>query len=71
MIYVIFEIANLDTVNFNEVLENNADTLRLSIDGTKTVLKFNGNTPDFLVGLQQYNHKEILAIMQTPEWNNR
>tara|TARA_Y100001937_G_scaffold128356_1_gene204185 strand:- start:3126 stop:3341 length:216 start_codon:yes stop_codon:yes gene_type:complete len=71
MIYVIFEIANLDTVNFNEVLENNADTLRLSIDGTKTVLKFNGNTPDFLVGLQQYNHQEILAIMQTPEWNNR
>ena len=71
MKYVIFEIANLDTVNFNEVLENNADTLRLSIDGTKTVLKFNGNTPDFLVGLQQYNHQEILAIMQTPEWNNR
>ena len=71
MKYVIFKISNLDTVNFNEVLENNADTLRLSIDGTKTVLKFNGNTPDFLVGLQQYNHKEILAIMQTPEWNNR
>mgnify|MGYP003116222165 FL=1 len=71
MKYVIFKISNLDTVNFNEVLENNADTLRLSIDGTKTVLKFNGNTPDFLVGLQQYNHQEILAIMQTPEWNNR
>lgn len=71
MKYVIFEISNLDTVNFNEVLENNADTLRLSIDGTKTVLKFNGKTPDFLVGLQQYNHKEILAIMQTSEWSNR
>tara|TARA_R100000655_G_scaffold56952_5_gene95229 strand:- start:9762 stop:9977 length:216 start_codon:yes stop_codon:yes gene_type:complete len=71
MIYVIFEIANLDTVNFNEVLENNADTLRLSIDGTKTVLKFDGKTPDFLVGLQQYNHQEILAIMHTPEWINR
>ena len=71
MKYVIFEIANLDTVNFNEVLENNADTLRLSIDGTKTVLKFNGKTPDFLVGLQQYNHQEILAIMQTSEWSNR
>ena len=71
MIYVIFEIANLDTVNFNEVLENNAYTLRLSIDGTKTGLKFNGKTPDFLVGLQQYNHSEILEIMATPEWTKQ
>ena len=34
----------------------------------KTVLKFVGNPPSFLVGLKQYNHTEILAIMHTPEW---
>ena len=44
--------------------------LRYSVDGNKTVLKFIGETPTFLVGLQQYNHSEILAIMATPEWYN-
>jgi len=71
MKYVIYQMANIDDVNFSEVLETNAETIRLSIDKTKTVLKFDGNVPDFLVGLQTYDHTEILAIMQTPEWKNR
>tara|TARA_R110002020_G_scaffold9161_2_gene36432 strand:+ start:1243 stop:1440 length:198 start_codon:yes stop_codon:yes gene_type:complete len=61
------DVANID---FSQVEETGQDTLRLSTDGTKTVLKFTGDTPDFLEGLQQYNHSEILAIMQTPEWTN-
>jgi len=63
-------MTNVAGINFAEVVENSQDTLRLSIDGTKTVLKFVGETPSFLVGLQQYNHSEILAIMQTAEWTN-
>lgn len=70
MIYVIYNMTNVAGINFAEVVENSQDTLRLSIDGTKTVLKFVGETPSFLVGLQQYNHSEILAIMQTAEWTN-
>ena len=53
---------------FSQVKETSEETLRLSINKTKTVLKFTGDTPGFLVGLQQYNHLEILAIMETPEW---
>jgi len=56
-------------INFSEVMQTSEDTLRISIDGTKTVLKFVGKTPTFLVGLTQYNHSEILAIMHTPEWS--
>ena len=70
MIYVIYNIADVSTIDFSQVEETSQDTLRLSIDGTKTVLKFVGETPSFLVGLQQYNHSEILAIMSTPEWEN-
>ena len=68
MIYVIYNIADVSNIDFSLVEETSKDTLRLSIDGTLTVLKFKGETPNFLVGLQQYNHSEILAIMQTPEW---
>ena len=59
------DVSNID---FSQIGETSQDTLRLSIDGTKTVLKFTGETPSFLVGLQQYNHSEILPIMATPEW---
>ena len=68
MIYVIYNMDNVSSIDFSQVSETSKDTLRLSINKTKTVLKFTGDTPSFLVGLQQYNHLEILAIMETPEW---
>jgi len=63
-------MANISKVDFSEVHQTSEATLRLSIDRKKTVLKFTGNTPAFLVGLQQYNHSEILAIMNTLKWTN-
>jgi hypothetical protein len=68
MIYVIFSVANIADVDFSKVIETSQYTLRLSIDGTKTILKFKGETPDFLIGLQQYNKSEIIEILSTPEW---
>ena len=70
MIYVIYNMDDVSSIDFSQVEETSQDTLRLSIDTTKTVLKFIGETPSFLVGLQQYNHSEILAIMHSPEWTN-
>jgi hypothetical protein len=70
MIYVIYNMANISQVDFSEVYQTSEATLRLSIDKNETVLKFSGGTPSFLVGLQQYNHSEILAVMNTPEWTN-
>ena len=71
MIYIIYDMANISKVDFSEVHQTSEATLRLSIDRKKTVLKFTGNTPAFLVGLQQYNHSEILAIMNTLEWTKK
>ena len=68
MIYVIYDMANVATIDFSQVDETSQDTLRLSLDGTKTVLKFIGETPNFLVGLQQYNHQEILVVMKSDKW---
>jgi len=61
------DVSNID---FSQVIETSEDTLRLSIDKTKTVLKFSGETPSFSVGLQQYNHSEILPIMASSDWTN-
>jgi len=64
-------MANISQVDFTQVYQTSEATLRLSVDEKETVLKFTGNTPSFLVGLQQYNHSEILVIMASSEWTKK
>ena len=71
MIYVIYDMANISQVDFTQVHQTSEATLRLSVDEKETVLKFTGNTPSFLVGLQQYNHSEILVIMASSDWTKK
>ncbi len=60
--YVIINSSDVSSVDFSKVAETSADTLRYSLDGTKTFVKFEGDTPAFLDGLTQYTHSEILDI---------
>ena len=46
---------NISDINFSEVMQNSESTLRVSLDGEKTVLKFVGETPSFLLGIEQFN----------------
>lgn len=68
--YVIIEASEVGNVDFDQVLETSADTLRYSVDGTKTFVKFEGDTPSFLIGEPQYTHTEILNILSGPEWSS-
>lgn len=70
--YVIIDTDEVSSVDFSQVLETNADTLRYNVDpaGTKTFVKFEGATPDFLEGKTQYTHSEILNILATSEWTD-
>lgn len=67
-IFVILNTEELNTVDFSQVAEISAETCRRSIDGTKTFVKFEGETPPFLAGKTQYTHSEILAILAGEEW---
>jgi len=67
--YVIINADEIDSVNFSQVDETSADTVRFSVDGSKTFVKFDTDTtPSFLVGKTQYTHSEILTILATDEW---
>jgi len=68
--YVIINAADVEEVNFSEVLETSEDTLRWSVDHTKTFVKFVGETPSFLDGKTEHNYPEIMAVLSTPEWTN-
>jgi hypothetical protein len=39
--YLIIPSSIKEQINFNEVMETSVDTLRLSVDGTKTFVKYN------------------------------
>jgi hypothetical protein len=66
--YVIIDASEVANVDFDQVQETSADTLRYSVDGTKTFVKFEGDTPSFLNGKTKYDHAEILSILSGTEW---
>ena len=68
--YCIIDSSEVSSVNFDQVAETSADTLRYSIDGTQTFVKYEGEQPSFLSGKQEYTHSEILAILATDEWTS-
>ena len=59
------EVANID---FSQVIETSVNTLRYNNDGTKTFVKFEGNTPSFLDGKTQYTNDEMLTELGKSEW---
>ena len=73
--FMIFDVSELDTINFNEVLETSIDTVRKSVDGTKTFVKWDGtiipSSVDSLTTKEgPYTYEEMLNILATPEWTD-
>ena len=66
--YVIIEAADVSGVDFSQVLETSADTLRYNNDETKTFVKYKGSQPSFLNGKTTYTHAEILTELVKEEW---
>jgi hypothetical protein len=71
--YIIFNSSELDKINFSEVLETSVDTVRLSVDGSKTFVKYISNDmPTSVASLTTkegpYQYDEFLTILETPNW---
>ena len=49
-------------------IQSSVDTLRKSVDNTKTILKWDGDTPSCFDGMTTYTHSEILTTLATSEW---
>jgi hypothetical protein len=68
--YCIINSDEVASVDFDQVAETSADTLRYSVDGTKTFVKYEGDQPSFLSGKTEYTYAEILEVLATDEWTN-
>ena len=68
MKYTILNKQELNNVDFTDVLETSANTLRYNNAKTEFLLKFDGNTPQFLDGKTLYDYEGIMQILNSPEW---
>ena len=66
--YVIINTSETGSIDFSQVNETSADTLRYNISGSQTFVKFDGDTPSFLSGKTSYTHSEILTILTGSAW---
>ena len=70
--FAIFSTTEIDKVDFSLVKETSADTLRKSVDESKTFVKWDGEQPEFVSTLTTlegtYTYTEILEILSGAEW---
>jgi hypothetical protein len=70
--FMIFPVSELSKIDFAQVLETTVDTVRVSADGTLTLVKWDGDLPLCLAdvtGTQgPYTYEEIVAILSGTDW---
>ena len=76
--YVIIESKDTGLIDFSRVMQTSPSSMRHSLDGAKTFIKYKGDQPDFIygitkdaIGLPEYSHSEILEILSGPQWTNQ
>ena len=68
--WVIITRDEVGSVDFSKVIESSANTLRYSLDNSKTFVKYEGSQPSFLSGKTELNHSQILTELAGDEWTD-
>ena len=72
--YVVFDLTEVDTIDFSEVLETSADTLRKNLANTQSFVKYEGSMPASVTALttrsQEYTHSEIITLLSGTDWTD-
>lgn len=71
--FMIINSSEIGLLDFSQILETSPETLRLSINGEKTFVKWEGSkVPTSVENLTTkegpYNYQEIISILETLEW---
>lgn len=73
--YLIINTSEISKIDFTQILETSEDTLRLSVNGEKTFIKWIGQAPEFISTFNYsegpYSNEEILSILSSTEWTEQ
>ena len=73
--YAVINLTDIGLIDFSQVGQTSASTVRKSLDDTQFVIKWqDGYTPTFItdssvVPVGTYDHHAILDLMATAEWS--
>tara|TARA_R100000315_G_C5232166_1_gene143217 strand:+ start:666 stop:950 length:285 start_codon:yes stop_codon:yes gene_type:complete len=68
---IVDEELGASNIYIDSCLQTSKDTLRLSVDGTQALLKWEGEAPGVLASASTYTHSEILEILSGPSWTEQ
>ena len=72
--YVVFDLTEVGTIGFSEVMETSANTLRKKLAETQTFVKYEGDMPASVTALttksQEYTHEEIIVLLNGTDWTD-
>jgi hypothetical protein len=74
--FMIFSTSELNKIDFNQVLETSSETVRKSVDGTKTFVKWDGEEIPSSIQLLEskqgpYTYTQMLEILNGNEWTEK
>ena len=74
--YATINLSDIGLIDFSQVGQTSASTVRKSLDNTEFVIKWQeGYVPTFItdstvIPVGTYDHHAILELMATPEWSS-
>lgn len=72
--YIIFDVTELSTLDFSQVLETSINTITYNVDETQTVIKYIGDMPSSVHALTTkegpYTHTQIMNIITGSAWSD-
>ena len=70
--FMILNTSEIGSIRFDDVLESSTSTLRRSVDGSKTFIKWDGTMPSWVNDLTTkegpYTYTQIIDILSTSDW---
>ena len=68
--WVIVTVSAITDEMISSAIQSSINNLRKTSDGTKAILKWDGDTPSCFDGMTAYSHSEILTELRKSEWTS-
>jgi len=68
--WIIINVSDITDEMISSAIQTSMDTLRKTLDGSKAILKWDGDTPSCFDGMTIYTHSEILTELARSDWSS-
>ena len=68
--WIIINVSDITEEMISSAIQTSMGTLKKTLDSTKAILKWDGDTPSCFDGLTTYTHSEILTELAKSDWSN-